>query len=66
MDVIPWLEKLTKVAKKKQHGPPKMVKEIFESVYGNEGREIMKLFDVVMDASQYSNIEIMGSRYLKY
>ena len=43
-----------------------MVKEIFESVYGNEGREIMKLFDVVMDASQYSNIEIMGSRYLKY
>ena len=66
MDILPWLEKLTKVPKKNQHAPPKMVKEVFESMYGNEGREIMKLFDVVMDGSQYSNIEIMGSRYLKY
>ena len=66
IDILPWLEKLNKVTRRNAHAPPKKVKETFEQTYGAEGREIMKLFDVVLDCSQFSNLEIMGSRFLKY
>ena len=66
VDVVPWLEKLAKSNKGlKPNQPPKNINEISEKEYGDRG-ELMQLFDVVVDISQYTNLGIMGSKYLKY
>ena len=62
-DIQPWLVKLTKKGKPNQ--PEKKVKEICHSEFGDNG-ELLGLFDLVLDISQYSNIDIMGQKYLKY
>lgn len=39
---------------------------MFEKEYQRHGIEFLKLADIVTDISQYSNIEILGTKYLKY
>jgi hypothetical protein len=56
-DIQPWLVKLTK--KGKPNHPDKKVKEVCHSEFGDNG-ELLGLFDLILDISQYSNIEIMG------
>jgi hypothetical protein len=65
-DIVPWLEKMTKFNKKLKPGvPEKKIKEMCHTEFGDNG-ELLSLFDLVLDASQYSNLEIMGQKYLKY
>ena len=39
---------------------------MFEKEYNRHGIEFLKLADIVTGISQYSNIEIFGTKYLKY
>lgn len=37
-----------------------------EKDWGDKGGQILKCFDIVLDCSQYTNLDILGTRYLKY
>jgi hypothetical protein len=43
--------------------PPKKLQEMIHREYGID---FHALFDIVIDMSQYSNVEILGSDYLKF
>lgn len=62
IDVIGYLEKAVKQSSNNK-AAPKTMKDMFSKEYGPE---ILNLFDSVFDCSQYSNLEIMGTKYLKY
>lgn len=65
-DIVPWMEKLKKFNKKlRPNEPEKKIKEICHTEFGDNGH-LLSLFDLVLDISQYSNLEIMGQKYLKY
>jgi len=65
-DIVPHLAALNKPNKRSSNTTDRKVKEVFEKEYGQEGREFLNLFEVVLDCTQFSNLEIMGSRFLKY
>jgi hypothetical protein len=63
VDILAWSEKLVKQTKKNE---PVKVKDLLEKQFGVHGKEFLSLFESVVDCTQYSNLEIIGSRFLKY
>lgn len=44
----------------------KTIKDLMEREWADKGSELLKSFEVVLDCTQFTNLEIMGTRYLKY
>ena len=42
------------------------MKDIILKEYGAEGRDLLNLFEVIIDCTQYSNLETMGPRSLNH
>lgn len=61
IDVLPYIEKGKKGATDRK--PPKKVQELVTRDYGID---FPNLFDLVVDISQYTNVEILGTDYLKF
>lgn len=61
IDVLPYIEKGHKGATDKK--PPKRLQELVMRDYGID---FHSLFDIVIDTSQYSNVEVLGTDFLKY
>jgi hypothetical protein len=55
-DVFPWLQKINKT---KPNQERKKVRDMCHQEFGDNG-ELLSLFDIVLDISQFSNLEIMG------
>jgi len=60
VDVLPYVDKGAKGADKK---PPKRLQEMVLRDYGTD---FHSFFDLVIDMSQYSNVEVLGTDYLKF
>lgn len=60
VDVLPYVDKGAKGADKK---PPKRLQEMILRDYGTD---FHSFFDLVVDMSQYSNVEVLGTDYLKF
>jgi len=61
IDVVSYIEKGVKGANEKR--PPKKLQEL---IFKDFGIEFSNLFDIVLDISQYSNVDILGTDYLKF
>lgn len=61
IDVFSYVDKGIKGATDKR--PPKKLQELFIRDYGID---FSSLFDIVIDLSQYSNVDILGTDYLKF
>jgi hypothetical protein len=61
VDVIPYVDKGVKGANEKK--PPKKLQEM---IHRDFGIDFHSLFDIVIDLSQYSNVDILGTDYLKF
>ena len=60
VDVLPYVEKGAKTGDKK---PPKRIQEM---VLRDYGIDFHSFFDMIVDISQYSNVEVLGTDYLKF
>ena len=61
IDAMPYIEKGVRGASEKK--PPKKLQELVLKEYGID---FHSLFDIVIDISQYSNVDILGTDYLKF
>lgn len=61
IDIIGYIDKGQKGASEKK--PPKKIQEMVVKDYGID---FHTLFDIVSDISQYSNVDVLGTDYLKF
>ena len=61
VEVIPYVDKGVKGSNEKK--PPKKLQEM---IHRDFGIDFHSLFDIVIDLSQYSNVDILGTDYLKF
>jgi hypothetical protein len=61
IDVLTYVEKGVKNANEKR--PPKKLQEL---IFKDYGVDFPSLFDIAIDISQYSNVETLGTDYLKF
>lgn len=61
LDVLPYIEKGKKGANDRK--PPKKLHELVTRDYGVD---FPNMFDLVVDISQYTNVDVLGTDYLKF